>query len=167
MEIEGEGRARHRQPAPVGRAAPSQARWLDAGLRSSSTTSTTRAAEETVRLIEGDGGRAAFVRADVTLEDEIGAAIRFADEHFGGLDILVNNAGGTPGPHFPDAPAEHWSRTLDLNLRGPMLAIQLALPAMRRRGGGRRRQHLVGRRHRLAAAQLARVLGRKGGARSH
>lgn len=90
----------------------------------------------TVGLIEGAGGRAAFVRADMTLEAEIGAAISFAESTFGGLDILVNNAGGTPRPHFPDAPVEHWSRTLDLNLRGPMIAIQHALPAMRRRGGG-------------------------------
>jgi NAD(P)-dependent dehydrogenase (short-subunit alcohol dehydrogenase family) len=91
---------------------------------------------ETVRLIEAADGKAAFVRADMTQEEEIQAAIAFAVSTFGGLDILVNNAGGTPRPHFPDAPVEHWSRTLDLNLRGPMLAIQHALPDMRRRGAG-------------------------------
>jgi NAD(P)-dependent dehydrogenase (short-subunit alcohol dehydrogenase family) len=91
---------------------------------------------ETVRLIEASGGKAAFVQADMTSEDEIQAAIRFAVDTFGGLDVLVNNAGGTPSPHFPDAPVEHWSRTLDLNLRGPMLAIQHALPEMRKRGAG-------------------------------
>jgi NAD(P)-dependent dehydrogenase (short-subunit alcohol dehydrogenase family) len=91
---------------------------------------------KTVRLIEADGGKAGFVAADMTHEDEIRAAVRFAADTFGGLDILVNNAGGTPQPHFPDAPAEHWSRTLDLNLRGPMLAIQHALPEMRKRGEG-------------------------------
>jgi NAD(P)-dependent dehydrogenase (short-subunit alcohol dehydrogenase family) len=91
---------------------------------------------ETVRRIEEAGGEAAFVRADVTREDEIRAAIDFASDTFGGLDILVNNAGGTPRPHFPDAPTEHWSRTLDINLRGPMLAIQQSIPAMRQRGGG-------------------------------
>jgi NAD(P)-dependent dehydrogenase (short-subunit alcohol dehydrogenase family) len=90
----------------------------------------------TVELIEADGGTAGFVQADVTREDEIRAAIRFAVETFGGLDILVNNAGGTPSPHFPDAPVDHWSRTIDLNLRGPMLAIQHALPEMRKRGEG-------------------------------
>jgi NAD(P)-dependent dehydrogenase (short-subunit alcohol dehydrogenase family) len=91
---------------------------------------------ETVRLVEEAGGKAAFVRADITREDEIRAAIEFAVGTYGGLDVLVNNAGGTPRPHFPDAPVEHWSRTLDLNLRGPMLAIQLALPEMRRREAG-------------------------------
>ena len=91
---------------------------------------------KTVELIEVAGGRAAFVRADMTREDEVRAAIDFAGSTFGGLDILVNNAGGTPRPHFPDAPTDHWSRTLDLNLRGPMLAIQHALAPMRQRRAG-------------------------------
>jgi NAD(P)-dependent dehydrogenase (short-subunit alcohol dehydrogenase family) len=90
----------------------------------------------TVRDIESGGGRAAFVRADVTSEPDIEEMVAFAVRTFGGLDILVNNAGGTPRPHFPDTPVEHWSRTLDLSLRGPMLAIHYALPAMRERGGG-------------------------------
>jgi len=90
----------------------------------------------TVREIEEAGGRAVFVRADVTAEAEIQSMIALALRSFGALDILVNNAGGTPRPHFPNAPVEHWGRTLDLNLRGPMLAIHHALPAMRERGGG-------------------------------
>jgi NAD(P)-dependent dehydrogenase (short-subunit alcohol dehydrogenase family) len=91
---------------------------------------------ETVRSIESAGGRAAFVRADVTVESEVRDMVAFTEETFGGLDILVNSAGGTPSPHFPEAPVKHWSRFLDLNLRGPMLAIHYALPAMERRGGG-------------------------------
>ena len=89
-----------------------------------------------MRVIENSNGRAAFVRVDVTAVDEVRRMISFAETTFGGVDVLVNNAGGTPDPHFPEAPLEHWSRVLDLNLRGPMLAIQHALPAMRRRGGG-------------------------------
>jgi NAD(P)-dependent dehydrogenase (short-subunit alcohol dehydrogenase family) len=91
---------------------------------------------ETVRYVEAAGGRAAFVRADVTVEREVQAMTAFATETFGGLDVLVNSAGGAAEPYFPDALSDHWGRTLDLNLRGPMLAIQHALPAMRRRGGG-------------------------------
>jgi NAD(P)-dependent dehydrogenase (short-subunit alcohol dehydrogenase family) len=91
---------------------------------------------ETVRRIESEGGRAAFVRADVTAESEVRDMVAFAEATLGGLDILVNSAGGTPPPHFPDAPVEHWSRFLDLNLRAPMLAIHYALAAMSRRGGG-------------------------------
>jgi NAD(P)-dependent dehydrogenase (short-subunit alcohol dehydrogenase family) len=90
----------------------------------------------TVRLIQEAGGRAIFVRADVTSETDIERMVAVAERTFGGLDILVNNAGAAPRPYFPEAPREHWGRTLDLNLRGPMHAIQEALASMRKRGGG-------------------------------
>jgi NAD(P)-dependent dehydrogenase (short-subunit alcohol dehydrogenase family) len=93
-------------------------------------------ARETVRRIAESGGRAAAVRADVTVENDVRAMVDFAAEAFGGIDILVNNAGGTPEPHYPVAPVEHWSDCLELNLRGPMLAIQAAIDPMKRRGGG-------------------------------
>jgi NAD(P)-dependent dehydrogenase (short-subunit alcohol dehydrogenase family) len=70
------------------------------------------------------GGR--FVRADVLVDEDLRALIEGA----AGISILVNNAGGAPGPNFPEAPVEHWSRTLDLNLRSAMVATQLALAAM-------------------------------------
>jgi NAD(P)-dependent dehydrogenase (short-subunit alcohol dehydrogenase family) len=70
------------------------------------------------------GGR--FVRTDVTVAGELEALIASAAPA-----ILINNAGGgghVP-PHFPDAAPEDWGATLDLNLRAPMLATQLALEA--------------------------------------
>ena len=85
------------------------------------------AAEETVRL--AGGGTA--IRADVTDD----ASLRAAFASAGPLDVLVNNAGGVSGPTFPDAPPEHWSAVLDLNLRATMLGIQLALETMSGRGG--------------------------------
>jgi NAD(P)-dependent dehydrogenase (short-subunit alcohol dehydrogenase family) len=91
---------------------------------------------ETVRQVRSAGGEAVFVRADVTAEEDVRRMVDLAVDTFGGLDILVNNAGMTPGPHFPDAPVEHWTRYLELNLRAPMLAIQHALEPMKRRGGG-------------------------------
>jgi NAD(P)-dependent dehydrogenase (short-subunit alcohol dehydrogenase family) len=52
--------------------------------------------------------------------------------------ILVNNAGGGAvlRPCFPDADVGRWTASLDLNLRAPMLATQLALERMRAAGGG-------------------------------
>lgn len=70
------------------------------------------------------GGR--FVATDVLVDDELRALMDAAE----GLEILVNNAGGAPAPHYPEAPAEHWSRTLELNLRSAMVATQLGLEAM-------------------------------------
>ena len=69
-----------------------------------------------------------FVRADMTDPGDVRAMVAAAD----GLALLVNNAGGgghVP-PHFPEATPEQWGATLDLNLRGPMLATQFAIAAM-------------------------------------
>jgi NAD(P)-dependent dehydrogenase (short-subunit alcohol dehydrogenase family) len=63
-------------------------------------------------------------RADMSVMEDVRALI-----HETRPAVLVNCAGGgghVP-PHFPEAPFEQWSMWLDLNLRGPMLATQLAL----------------------------------------
>jgi NAD(P)-dependent dehydrogenase (short-subunit alcohol dehydrogenase family) len=80
--------------------------------------------DEGRRVAQGLGGR--YVPTDVLVDDDLRALIAAAE----GLEILVNNAGGAPGPNYPDAPIEHWSRTLELNLRSTMVATQLALEAM-------------------------------------
>jgi 3-oxoacyl-[acyl-carrier protein] reductase len=80
------------------------------------------------RAAEELGG--SFVHADVLADDDLRRLIAAAE----GLQILVNNAGGAPGPYYPSAPTEHWSRTLDLNLRSAMVATQLALEAMTGQG---------------------------------
>jgi len=94
------------------------------------------AARETVDAVAAAGGEATAIVADLALPREIERAVAEATAAGGGLDILVNNAGGYAQPVFPDAPAEHWLRALDLNLRAPMLAIHAALPALVRDGGG-------------------------------
>lgn len=94
--------------------------------------------QETVRMVEARGGRARFVRADVTHDDDVQRMVAFADQGRGGPQILVNNAGGGGHvePHFPDATPSQWSATLDLNLRSAMLATQIAVDPMRTGGGG-------------------------------
>jgi NAD(P)-dependent dehydrogenase (short-subunit alcohol dehydrogenase family) len=94
--------------------------------------------KDTVRRIESQGGQCEFVRADVREGDDVENMVASAMRLFGELDILVNNAGGGGHiePHFPDASPLHWGATIDLNLRGAMLATQLALEPMRTRGEG-------------------------------
>lgn len=87
---------------------------------------------ETVRLIEAEGGNAAFFLASVMVENEIKALVAFAEAMFGGLDILVNSA----GPHFEGGPLEHWSETLRGNLDAATHGTLYAIEAMRKRGGG-------------------------------
>jgi NAD(P)-dependent dehydrogenase (short-subunit alcohol dehydrogenase family) len=86
--------------------------------------------EEVGRATAGAIG-GAFVRLDVTRDEELRSAVAAAAP----LGILVNNAGGVGSPNFPEAPVERWSAVLDLNLRSLMLATQVAVAAMRGRGG--------------------------------
>jgi 3-oxoacyl-[acyl-carrier protein] reductase len=90
----------------------------------------------TVSRIVNGGGRAVALRADVALEADVRSVMSQVASTFGGVDILVNNAGGAEDVSFPESPAAHWGRTIDINLRGTMFAIQAALPYMRRNGRG-------------------------------
>jgi NAD(P)-dependent dehydrogenase (short-subunit alcohol dehydrogenase family) len=96
------------------------------------------AAEVTAGLVrEHRVGGWAFA-CDVTEEPELRALAARARD-LGGADVLVNNAGGwTPGEQYPVAPYAAWSRTLDLNLRAPMLLTQLFLDDLEHRRGPRR-----------------------------
>jgi NAD(P)-dependent dehydrogenase (short-subunit alcohol dehydrogenase family) len=80
------------------------------------------AADVTVAAIESAGGSALGVRADVALDDDVHAMFEYTVSELDRLDVLVNNAGGV---------AETWQRTVDVNLRGLMLASRLAFEEMR------------------------------------
>jgi NAD(P)-dependent dehydrogenase (short-subunit alcohol dehydrogenase family) len=88
---------------------------------------------ETVRLIEAEGGRAAFTRTDVANEDDLRALFGFVERTFGGVDVLVNNASGGAGG---DDPLDGWPHAIEVELLATMRATLLAVAAMRRRGGG-------------------------------
>jgi NAD(P)-dependent dehydrogenase (short-subunit alcohol dehydrogenase family) len=95
------------------------------------------AAVESLSESIGDGGGSIrHVAADITVEEQIAAAVALAAEPTGGLDILFANAGGSMhlGP-FADADADELRATVDVNLVGTMLTIKAAVPAMRTRGG--------------------------------
>jgi NAD(P)-dependent dehydrogenase (short-subunit alcohol dehydrogenase family) len=107
-------------------------RLLDAGARVLLTDRTQT--EGSDALLRTAGDRAAFVAADLTDDADVELVIESAVRTFGRLDVLVNNAGGIP-VRFPKATPDEWTRTLNLNLRTPLLATQLALPHLRAAGG--------------------------------
>ena len=93
---------------------------------------------ETVRRIEGAGGRAIAVVADVTDPQAVEEAVALTERELGPIDLLVNNAAvATPvGPAWEVEP-DAWWRTVEVNLRGPFLCARAVLPGMLRRRAGR------------------------------
>ncbi len=93
-------------------------------------------AQRTARTIEGRGGRAIAVHADVSTAEGNRRMVEEAERAFGGLDVLHANAAiQVMGPLEETAP-EDWDRLHAVNLRGVFLGVQRAIPALRRRGGG-------------------------------
>jgi NAD(P)-dependent dehydrogenase (short-subunit alcohol dehydrogenase family) len=93
--------------------------------------------QETVRLIEADGGEATFVHADVSDPTSCEALVRRTVEVYGRLDIACNNA-GIGGEQLPtaDYPVEEWQRVLSINLSGVFYGMKYQIPAMLKAGGG-------------------------------
>jgi NAD(P)-dependent dehydrogenase (short-subunit alcohol dehydrogenase family) len=94
-------------------------------------------ARDSLRIIEDAGGRAVFVKTDVTRQEDIERMVAFADEMFGALHILHNNAGINSGwPRFPASDHDEWNRTLAINLWAVIAGTEAAVPLIRRSGGG-------------------------------
>lgn len=96
------------------------------------------AGERVVKEIEGAGGEAAFVHADVSSESDARAMVETAVERFGGLNVLYNNAGvmlsDDGSVHATDASV--WDRTLATNVKGVAFGCKYGIPAMLDSGGG-------------------------------
>jgi NAD(P)-dependent dehydrogenase (short-subunit alcohol dehydrogenase family) len=73
---------------------------------------------------------------DVRSRDDVAAAVALARERFGGLDVVVANAAVSIYEEFEHESEETIDLILDTNLKGALLCAQLAIPELRRRGGG-------------------------------
>ncbi len=95
-------------------------------------------AKQIVDQIEGSGGRATSVRADVSSPEDVKNLIRKAVEEFGRLDVMINNAGMEEKMPFLDTPLDVWNRTIAVNLTGAWLGCQEAARQMVSQGGSGR-----------------------------
>jgi glucose 1-dehydrogenase len=92
------------------------------------------AAAEIVRQIEGAGGRAIAVQADVSQQADVDAMFTKAIETYGGVDVLVANSGIQKDAAFTDMTLDQWRRVLDTNLTGQFLCAQAAVRQFRKQG---------------------------------
>lgn len=93
-------------------------------------------ADETVALIEQDGGKAYFLKTDVTSENEVEKALRKVVARSGSLDIVFNNAGICMHQDTMDAAVEEFREVVDVNLTGEFIVARSAIRIMLEQGTG-------------------------------
>jgi 3-oxoacyl-[acyl-carrier protein] reductase len=110
------------------------------------------AAAESLRALPGGDGRVLAVQADVSIDSGVAAVVQRTVDTFGGLDILVNNVGAARGSDIVHTTDADWQEAFDQTLLPAIRASRLAVPAMRRQGGG-------------AIVMIASIWGRESGGR--
>ncbi len=96
-----------------------------------------KAADEVVKAIQAEGGRAAAFQADVSDFKQAEALIKFAVETFGDLHILVNNAGITKDTLIMMMSEADWDSVIDTNLKSTFNCSKAAVKHMMRKRYGR------------------------------
>jgi NAD(P)-dependent dehydrogenase (short-subunit alcohol dehydrogenase family) len=93
-------------------------------------------AEETLALVENEGGEATVLQADLENIDAAQPVVDATLEQYGGVDILINNAAITSSYSILDTTVEQYQRVIAINLTAPFMLSKAAIPVMVERGGG-------------------------------
>lgn len=92
--------------------------------------------EQTVEEIRQNGGKAIFVRCDVSDEDDVKAMAQITLDTYGQIDILVNNAGVGVYKSVLETTSEEWDRCLTIDLKGVFLCSKYVIPHIQAVGKG-------------------------------
>lgn len=137
-------------------------RFAQEGAVVAGTSKTESKGRETAALIEKIGGRALFRAGDVSDTRAMKSIVEETVQSFGGIDIVVNSAGVRTNGSITEITEEDWDRTLDTNLKGAFIVSRLAIPEMKKRGGGVI-LHIAARSGMLGQAGRAAYCASKGG----
>jgi NAD(P)-dependent dehydrogenase (short-subunit alcohol dehydrogenase family) len=100
-------------------------------------TTNSLAADEVVRAIRADGGRAMAVQADVADEAQVLRMFEQVDAKFGRLTGLVNNAGVVDQrARLDEMDMARWRRMFDINVIGSLICAREAVRRMSTKHGG-------------------------------
>ena len=94
-------------------------------------------AEATAGEIQKAGGRARWMKLDVTKEAEVQGMVAFALKELGPIDILVNNAGIVQAAPFLELTEQDWDAILAVNLKGMVFCTKAAVAEMMKRKSGK------------------------------
>jgi NAD(P)-dependent dehydrogenase (short-subunit alcohol dehydrogenase family) len=97
-----------------------------------------KAGGDTVRDVEAAGGKAIFVRADVSKAADCESMVRAAESGFGALHVLFNNAGIMDSRDDTAVTTDEpvWDLTMAVNAKSVFLGCKYGIPALLRAGGG-------------------------------
>lgn len=92
---------------------------------------------DTLETITSIGGKAIFVKADVSNEEDVKNVISEGIKHFGQLDYAFNNA-GIEGAQavIHESSSENWEKVIGVNLTGVYYCMKHQIPQMLKVGGG-------------------------------
>jgi NAD(P)-dependent dehydrogenase (short-subunit alcohol dehydrogenase family) len=93
--------------------------------------------EAATQRLRQEGIDAAWLAADLTDTDHLGAVRGQASQRLGGIDILVNAAGVNLRQPFGEVTPQAWGAQLALHLTAPFFLTQVLAPGMAERGWGR------------------------------
>lgn len=93
-------------------------------------------ANETVELVEGEGGQAVACQVDVASSPEVARMVATALDAFGTIDALFNNAGTIRPGTAVSMSEEDWDLVMAVNVRSVFLGAKHAVPVMAANGGG-------------------------------
>lgn len=92
--------------------------------------------QETLEMIESEGGEASVFSGDVTNIADCEAMVNTAASRYGRLDILHNNVGIDSTGNVVTIDVAEWDRVMNINLKSVMLTSKFAIPKMVAGGGG-------------------------------
>jgi NAD(P)-dependent dehydrogenase (short-subunit alcohol dehydrogenase family) len=92
--------------------------------------------KDTVAQIQGAGGEAIPIDADISQPKEMQQAVQQLVDQWGRLDIVFANAGinGVWAP-LEELEPEEWDKTINVNLKGTFLTVKYAVPHLKKQGG--------------------------------
>ena len=95
------------------------------------------ALKQTEAAVKGLGGQVLSICCDVSVPEQVEAAVKQVVERFGRLDVAFNNAGiENKAARLHEIELPDWDRILNVNLRGTFLCMRHELAQMVRQGVG-------------------------------
>ncbi|MDL2213996.1 SDR family oxidoreductase [Clostridia bacterium OttesenSCG-928-O13] len=91
-------------------------------------------ADETVKLIEAEGGKAYSILGDVTKEADVDRAVAEILQKSGSIDVVFNNAGICIHKGTIEASIDEWRSVIDINLTGEYIVCRAVAKVMIEKG---------------------------------